>query len=520
LAFSRQSRQSASAGGPVTSSEKVQQSKSKVIKRFRRIYAHWLDGEWHKVANHNRPANEPRSLVSIAEGELKLHALFGTRIAISDVQLTDSPVMAEIFYDPAFRHYLGQDPHFLTLVTRMREGVSNPRFASATNGFGRAQNKGWTTSLPADVELIKRFADTICEDEDRIVEHFLADGSLKHFLKDGSWGPARVIKENPKHQKMLEGIVHGVCHFTIENGGKLDSPIPNDQSYLHIFEKALETSRGGDNCGRLEEVYHAVQKIADRDEFRAGRSAVGRFFDLDQPDRRKWTDDQKRQWNSVVHAWNSNVADTVAASESIAPLPSAVFPIRGEITDLTGPFIAEKDTVYSIDHEKFPPLRFDPEKLTWKEIAAIVNKDKVMVARNEFQNALEIGSSDNIQHWAHELVQNLNPELASFATPHEALWIKARKIASLVQPVAKAASAAAPLVVSVANSVDRNLGELIEALHPEEIFEASSNFCETTTIYAEGHLGFTEMKKVDVLNTLREFEARVNTTLSRPGRTQ
>jgi hypothetical protein len=322
--------------------------KTPVSKRKRsRLYAHWLDGEWHKVASPVAAGSHGRSLASIAEGGLKLHALFGTKIAISDVQLTDSPVMAELFSKSEFRYYLRGNRNFLTLVTNVREDAGHEGFARATNGLYRAQNPGWTTSLPVDdVAVIRRFAGALFEQEDKILERFSEDPALQDFFRDSSWGPALVIQNNPRYRRILEGVLHGICHFSLEQGGPWDLPQKNDRSYLNVIEDALEAGGGGDTYGELEQIYTSVDHIAKQTGSRYARSAVNSFLQKAEPDRSRWTPTQKRVWQSVVHAWNSNVSDTVGASESIAPLPDAVFPTRGKITDTTtGPFKEENGSI-------------------------------------------------------------------------------------------------------------------------------------------------------------------------------
>jgi len=79
-----------------------------------RLYAHWLDGEWLRIAHPISVEGRSLTVQGVAEGALKLHALFGTRIALSDVQLTDSPVVVRLFANPDFREYLKHDSGFLT----------------------------------------------------------------------------------------------------------------------------------------------------------------------------------------------------------------------------------------------------------------------------------------------------------------------------------------------------------------------------------------------------------------------
>ena len=182
-----------------------------------RLYAHWLDGEWQKIAYPVVVEGSDSSLRDIAEGALKLHALFGTRIGISDVQLSDSEVMLRLFATPEFRKYLASDEEFLTLVAHPRDGISDPRLARATRGIARSFEPGWMTSLPnVDVDTIRRFAEPILGADNL---------DIAHCITDRSKGPGRVIAAcSPEHAELFEGMLRGICHFAKRSGGPSDTP--------------------------------------------------------------------------------------------------------------------------------------------------------------------------------------------------------------------------------------------------------------------------------------------------------
>ncbi|HWG20071.1 MAG TPA: hypothetical protein VG225_06030 [Terracidiphilus sp.] len=441
-------------------------------KKRSRLYAHWLDGEWYKVA---APLEHGR-LTRIAEGGLKLHALFGTRIALSDVQLTDSPMLATLFSNTEFRNYLQVDRDFLTLVSKPQDSAHR-RFSSAISGFYRAtQGTHWTTSLPVPVDVVLKFARSLVDIQDPDTEKLLRDNSLEHM---------RVIRDNPQYEIYLKGVLLGVCHFTKKKAGPLDSPTDNKQSYLDVIKDALNTRGGsGDAYGSLEAIYGSLNQIVKETENKTARSAINRHFSKSGEDPSQWTFEQKKIWRSVVHAWNSNVSHTVGASETIAPLPEAVFPIRGLITDTVGPSRMGESKSDSTEAAHLPPLLCDPDKLSWRKVSEIVerNHERQSALREAFRH----GKSSEIVDAADKLVQGLSVELAPPSRGAWA-WDLAERITGMTNFCSK-------------------LGSCL----PEDLggtaFELLDCASEAAITVVEAHKYSHVRREFAVLNTLREHQ--------------
>ncbi|XUM02683.1 hypothetical protein ACQ86F_03680 [Streptomyces venezuelae ATCC 10712] len=101
------------------------------------IYAHWLDGEHLRVSGW-----EPQD-TSLAV-MLKIQALLGHTVVLSDVQLIDSHAVQALFETEDFRSFVRGCPSFLRCTTAAPAG-SDP-FALVTTGLHRALEPGWLSS--------------------------------------------------------------------------------------------------------------------------------------------------------------------------------------------------------------------------------------------------------------------------------------------------------------------------------------------------------------------------------------
>jgi hypothetical protein len=367
-----------------------------------RLYAHWLDGEWQKIAAPITVSRHFMSLQRAAEGWLKLHALFGTRVALSDVQLTDSPILAKLFVDPEFRNYVKHDPSFLTLVAYPRSGFNglNERLGRATRGLERAHRNGWKTSLPSiTVDEIKRFSDPILSAD--------SESYTARWLNDRFSGPGKVIASLPHHRELLEGMLHGICHFIRKTGGPSETPTQSEPRFYTDFIMDVLNSNGlgREEYNALEKVWLEIEKLWVPDpDTRKNRSALLNAMEAKEPDRSKWPPEWHRIWNTVVHAWNENVSTTVGAGRSsISELPEAIIPFHGIISDIVEQ--EQSGLLRARMPQKYPLLSFDPATLTWKEIYEIVKLTRSL--RKRFQSSLRQRDDEGISALGDELVTKL-----------------------------------------------------------------------------------------------------------------
>jgi hypothetical protein len=383
--------------------------------RQHNLYAHWLDGEWLKIAYPTVVRGYGRTMQTIIEGWLKLNALFGNQIVISDVQLTDSPIVINLFANPEFRKYISEDPQFLRLVAKPRDDISDPRLAIATRGLDRVyKQKVWTTSLPGvENKAIREFAKCIL-DLDKI--------DSAHIINERSKGPGKIIATYPNQKMIFEGMFYGIFHFTEVTGGPSDAKL-KDRPYTDFVIETLQRNKKDKNkSSELEEIWDIVITLVPDEEKRSLRSSLIRVLEKLEPDRQKWPDKHHKIWNTMVHAWNSNIADTLGAKgTSISPLPNAVVHFRGEITNLAGPLVDEKGIMKVKKLKKRYPLpSFDPTQMTWKDVLEAFKR--VQNKRAKYQTALLGGDGEAISESSVELINNLADHLSPRTPPFLSFW--------------------------------------------------------------------------------------------------
>ena len=107
-----------------------------------RYYAEWLDGEYILLNQVNDRYNH----FDVMELSLKLHALLGSTVVLSDIQMIDNkcpiPMLFANDHFTAFlkeRQLQGQD--FLALVADPVPGAKNEKFAIAMKGLERVHNQ-------------------------------------------------------------------------------------------------------------------------------------------------------------------------------------------------------------------------------------------------------------------------------------------------------------------------------------------------------------------------------------------
>lgn len=376
-----------------------------------RLYAHWLDGEWFRIAYPITAEGPLYTLQDHVEGALRLHALFGTRIAISDVQLTDSAFVVRLFANPEFRQFLKKDRTFLTLVAEQRSGISDVRLARATRGLDRAFNqKVWASSLPGiSLDVIKRFADPI------LSAHTL---DTAHCVRDKSKGPGFVIERHPAQRELLQGILYGICHFTKQTGGPTDAPAAPPRPYTHFIKEALDSKGPGDACGAAENIWQAIEDLVPDEGKRFARTSVVTALEAKQPDRNKWSPESHKIWNTVVHAWNSNVCDTLGSKRaSIIPLPGADLLFRGRVTDVAGPFHPDEGLLRPNISKRFPLFYSHPAAIGWLDVLEAFKKTEEK--RRAFQTAL----ADRAPQAAAEAGTALANDLSAALAPTQRTFI-------------------------------------------------------------------------------------------------
>src|ERR1700735_5189279 len=103
-----------------------------------RYYAEWLDGEY-VLLNKKTPGYDH---YATAHRAMKFHALFGSTIVLSDVQMVDfrTPLL-HFFRDAEFRSFLQAHPKFLSLAGSPVSGINDQHAAIALKGLERISDQ-------------------------------------------------------------------------------------------------------------------------------------------------------------------------------------------------------------------------------------------------------------------------------------------------------------------------------------------------------------------------------------------
>lgn len=371
------------------------------------IYAHWLDGEYC----HPRSAAPSvlRKRRRNIEGILKLRALFGDRISLSDVQLTDSRIVLELFQDPQFQTFVYREPTFLRLVAAPHEAFGHPSIPTLPcilSGLGRSLNSGWQSSafstswIPR--ELAKRFKKV--KDTDEAVALLEPTGALTQLQ-------TTIIDKDDR--ELCGGLLNALRHFLQEGIVETYAPKEPAKTYYAVLEESLsrlETAIPGSGDRRqaslpVKSVLQFLKPLSNH----WGRTAAIQQLDLSQlPDR--------RHYSYIVQAWNLGVASTVKPTDQSAlALPNA-FPLPllfGNLVGWTAPFSVGIDDTELFERIGKERIGWHPAEVSWATIMEVRKKCDHQIA--EYQTASDPAGKTKalrslVQTLARQIIQSTRRE--------------------------------------------------------------------------------------------------------------
>src|ERR1022692_1172600 len=168
----------------------------------------WLDGEYVLL---NRVIQGYKHY-DVIDRALKLHALLGSTVVLSDVQMIDfrTPV-PRLFLDRGFKAFLKEKQDnkqdFLALVAEPVAGAKDERFAIAMKGIDRLTRQA---NKPED-----SYEMAVTKLGESIFHQGSFDGDRyfnpRHVGK-GHFG--RVIKQFHEYAPQLTGLLHAVDYFS------------------------------------------------------------------------------------------------------------------------------------------------------------------------------------------------------------------------------------------------------------------------------------------------------------------
>jgi hypothetical protein len=337
-----------------------------------RRYIQWLDGAYTMLALdlfRYRQVEYDKYFYE-AESILKLYALFGMKIILSDVQVIDSPVLLRLFSSSDFRkNYLTTDKGkaFFGMSARIEEEKSltfgQRRIRIANSGLVRASRVHWISSPPEWTELINRFA-TRFKDEEI---------DLNREVEDNNSDFSKLRSQFVGYEWVLQGLLYSVDHFEhTEMVSVLPSRQVQPKTMYEILLGDMEDTNIPDEAKiPIGETIRFIDKYVDRErrQYKAEVWIKAREIYKEDPEMCRLI-----MQNSHI-GWDQSVQRTILADGvSLKRLPFAMNPelFQERVTDLFLPKLRSGDK-YVIPGLKIktPLLNLDWDfgKMTWKDVA-------------------------------------------------------------------------------------------------------------------------------------------------------
>ncbi|MGW1930481.1 hypothetical protein [Streptomyces sp. NPDC001919] len=335
------------------------------------IYAHWLDGEHLRVSGWS-PQDTSLAVM------LKIQALLGHTVVLSDVQLIDSHAVQALFETEDFRSFVRGCPSFLRCTTAAPAG-SDP-FALVTTGLKRALEPGWLSSSFDTAEPLVRLSEAVLE------RGGANPGPL--FARGTALGSR--YEEGGAIRRRLEAVAWTLHHFSREAGVPLGtSVVTRPSSYHDVLEEvaALPGLPARDYAPVEHTLAFLDAHVEPADRHR--RSVLfARLEAMDSPH-------ATAIWNTATQAWNAAVQRTLGtdgASPRSLPQAADIGLYLGHPTDaLFEP--AGPEATGAGAHTMAPDRLAAVAGLSWQDIAKIHQDETVTRQRDAFQTALRSGET-------------------------------------------------------------------------------------------------------------------------------
>ena len=283
----------------------------------RRIYAHWLDPGY--LGKQAVPKERLGARIKEFEGMLKMHALSGDVLCISDVQLIESHLLLYLFQDPEFGQFISQHPDFLVLVARPTDVLQaeSERLAQIESGMVRIlQMKdlyfSHTFNSP---ETMRRVAELFrgIDNETGAEGLFSMTGAFTNLLRD--------YAENDR--PLVAGLYSGLKHFIFDKRARVALP-PTTEGETSYFEEIRNIyDRLGNENPKLKQLLSRTLALAEQqtDQYRrvATLAALPHASESGHPEREIFL--------TVIQAWNLAVGRTIGADSDSAFCFRDAFPI-------------------------------------------------------------------------------------------------------------------------------------------------------------------------------------------------
>ena len=391
-------------------------------------YAQWLDGAFYEVLN-GKPGSLTPQQFSQTVGLLKLHALFGTDIVLSDVQLIDSHILLRLFADESFREFLNAHPSFLQYVAYPEKENKRDRYDLLIRGLQRLVRPGNYPSAFGDSEPALEFAKSI-------LEIGKIDPNMQ--LTDRRSAVYQVIEKWPQYAEFLEGMLRGIGHFCNTDTSVRPSNLQREP--FDLYEMILLALENPKIPGPKRRILTLTKNFIDssiENRFDRGRQAII-FKMLDQ--RYKQNPDYLSIKQTTHHAWNAAIEHTLGAEggllSSLSPKSVQVAEFVDNPTDSLTPLtLRDRQLLVPRISSQIPRffLGRDPASLGWLELASIV-RDTESTAK-DFQEALRSSSKSQIQKAMERHISKLAAAMTEYPgrpSHHAYLWTVGSAVALVI----------------------------------------------------------------------------------------
>ncbi|MET9903943.1 hypothetical protein [Streptomyces sp. NPDC006446] len=368
------------------------------------IYAYWLDGE-HLRLSEWVPQDQSLGVM------LKIQALLGHTVVLSDIQLIDSPVVQSLFESDDFRSFARSCPTFLRCTTGAPPG-SDP-FTLVTTGLHRALEPGWLSSSFETAEPMIRLAEVILERGDANPGPLFARGTVLGTR----------YEEGSAVRQRLQAVAWTLHHFSREAGVPLGtSAVVRPSSYCDVLEEVAELP--GLPGHDYEPVERTLAYLADHlgESDRHRRALLIAHLDATDPPHRTAIR------NTATQAWNAAVQRTLGtdgASPRSLPEAADVGLYLGRPTDALFEPVRPASTSPA-GHGLTPSDLAAVGTLSWQDIAKIYQDDAVTRRRDDFQNALRAADAAAADDDLSALLRTVRTKLpATGGAPRQFTWAAA-----------------------------------------------------------------------------------------------
>lgn len=345
-----------------------------------RVYAHWLDPEY---LGYRWPDAQVAARRLELLGLLKMRAILGDTLCLSDVQLNDSRLVFELFSDPEFQAFVERDREFLRLVSRPTDKFSatSEKLPIIESGFGRVV-PGWNSSTFPSPAIHLTLADHLQKERPHDEAHFL------HIFRHNGSKIDEILSGCGSTDKMLvRGMVQAMEYFCLHTDQVELCNLP-PASYYDVLQSAESSicSEATDSQKRLQTELQDVLTFVDSsargsDRHRRTPAIVKLAVQgIQKPE-------NFNRYANILQAWNICVARSVSPThQSGYYLPVAV-PFTflfGKVSELSFAAEGSDDELFKYSERQ----RWHPSGLSWATVGFVRDecRAKILAYQGEPQN--------------------------------------------------------------------------------------------------------------------------------------